>query len=249
MSTPCFYLDALGETAELKGEEARHLQKVLRMRVGDRVRLLDGQGTSGLYRVEEMCRGSVCLRRQEESYTPRPESGAIVALALSRATRRGFFMEKAVELGALGVWIWQAERSQGRLDASSAAAWRRQLVAGAKQSANPWLPELRLFEKGISELAPAAREVGNQLILPWERQEGQPMLSPKMAQAGGISIYVIGPEGGFADSELEQLFASGFVAVSLGGHVLRCETAAVLCLGIHWWASGLAAEMAGGSSP
>lgn len=245
MSMPCFYLDELAETVELKGEEARHLQKVLRMRVGDRARLLDGRGSSGIYMIGETRRGSVVLRRQEESFTPPPQSGAIVALALSRATRRGFFMEKAVELGALGVWIWQALRSQGRLDASCAGAWRRQLVAGAKQSANPWLPELRLFEGGAGELASAARARADHLILPWEKQGGLPPLSAEMAGANGVSCFVIGPEGGFAESEIEQLLAAGFKAVSLGGRVLRCETAAVLCLGIHWWASGLRAGQSG----
>ena len=65
------------------------------------------------------------------------------------------------------------------------------------------------------------------------------MLSPTMAGQRGLTVYVIGPEGGFSQRELTMLTQSGFCAVSLGTRVLRCETAATLCLGIHWWASQL----------
>lgn len=238
MSMPCFYLSGLEAEVELKGEEARHLQKVLRMRVGEKVRLLDGRGHSGIYGIAGMRKGAAFLVRESECFSPRPQSGAIMAVALSRAVRRGFFMEKAVELGALAVWIWQGARSQGRLEPHAAAAWQRQMVAGAKQCANPWLPELRVFDRGIGQVAAAARDADFR-VLPWERQDGLPLLTPDMAARSGVTVYVIGPEGGFAESELEALRCAGFEAVSLGDRVLRCETAAVLCLGIHWWASGL----------
>ena len=65
------------------------------------------------------------------------------------------------------------------------------------------------------------------------------MLAPGMAGQSGLTVYVIGPEGGFSARELDTLRVSGFAAVSLGTRVLRCETAATLCLGIHWWASQL----------
>ncbi|MDR1659993.1 MAG: RsmE family RNA methyltransferase, partial [Desulfovibrio sp.] len=54
-----------------------------------------------------------------------------------------------------------------------------------------------------------------------------------------LSVYVIGPEGGFSQRELAVLHAAGFAPASLGKRVLRCETAAALCLGLHWWASHL----------
>ena len=65
------------------------------------------------------------------------------------------------------------------------------------------------------------------------------MLTPDLAGRPGLSVYVIGPEGGFSARELDILHTAGFAAVSLGARVLRCETAATLCLGIHWWASQL----------
>ena len=69
------------------------------------------------------------------------------------------------------------------------------------------------------------------------------MLTPALAGQPGLSVYVIGPEGGFSSRELDVLKHSGFIAVSLGNRVLRCETAATLCLGLHWWASQLPEKM------
>ena len=111
-------------------------------------------------------------------------------------------------------------------------------IAGAKQSGNPWLPEVRALTGGVDELVELSR-VADQRILPWEMQENVPMLTPDLACRTGVTVYIIGPEGGFSARELDALRAAGFAAVSLGARILRCETAATLCLGIHWWASQL----------
>ena len=68
------------------------------------------------------------------------------------------------------------------------------------------------------------------------------MLTPEMAGQPGLTVYVLGPEGGFSQRELAALNNAKFTPVSLGARVLRCETAATLCLGIHWWASQLAGK-------
>lgn len=238
MSIPCFYVPQLAAEAMLEGDEARHLARVLRLLPGDRARLLDGHGGVGLYAVARIEKKAVFLQQLEFFEQPRPRSRAIMALALSRAVRRSFFLEKSVELGAEAVWIWQARRSQGRLDRSAQPAWERQLRAGAKQCVNPWLPEIRVFPGGAEEVA-AAAAIADWRLLPFEQLENVPMLQPGQAGREGCTVYAIGPEGGFAPEELACFEQAGFDRVSLGGRVLRCETAAVLCLGLHWWAAQL----------
>lgn len=220
----------------LEGQEARHLAKVLRLGPGEDVRLLDGQGREGLFRVERVAGRGVDLSPVSEILHPRPSSSAVMALAWSKATRRGFFMEKAVELGVHAVWLWQGEHSQGRLPPDVKESWHAQMIAGAKQCGNPWLPELEMLGGGADELA-ARSTSADYRILPWEQQEGVPMLTPDMAGRPGVTVYAIGPEGGFSLRELDVLRGAGFAAASLGNRVLRCETAALLCLGIHWWAA------------
>ena len=148
-------------------------------------------------------------------------------------------LQKAVELGAHAIWLWQGDHSQGKLPADAAEACRGQLIAGAKQCGNPWLPQVEALTGGVDELVRRAA-TADRRILPWEMQDTVSMLTPQLAGRPGTTVYVIGPEGGFSQRELDSLRAAQFTFVSLGARVLRCETAATLCLGLHWWASHLA---------
>ena len=243
MSVPFFYLapEYWGDTASLEGQEARHLGQVLRAEPGTEVGLLDGRGRSGIFVVRKVGKKNVQLERVSETLTPAPLSRAVVALAYSKAVRRGFFMEKSVELGAHGVWLWQGDHSQGKLSAAAEEACLGQMIAGAKQSGNPWLPEVRALSGGVDQLIHLSHSADHR-ILPWELQDGVHMLTPEMAGQPGLTVYVIGPEGGFSQRELAALKTAHFTAVSLGARVLRCETAATLCLGLHWWGSQLSGK-------
>ncbi len=222
----------------LQGTEARHLIQALRMQTGDEVHILDGQGRQGLCRITQMSKKEVSLQLVEETYFPRPCSLPIMALAWSKATRRGFFMEKAVELGVHEVWLWQGDHSQGKVPAEVKEHWQGQCIAAMKQCRNPWLPTVRVLKGGVRELIEQSADFPHK-FLPWEVQENIPMLTPSLAGQPGVSIYAIGPEGGFSAEEIQQLTISDFQTVSLGNRILRCETASLLCLGIHWWASQL----------
>ena len=244
MSVAFFYLapELWGPAANLEGQEARHLGQVLRAEPGTEVGLLDGRGRSGIFVVRKVGKKNVQLERVSETVTPAPQAQAVVALAYSKAVRRGFFMEKAVELGAHGVWLWQGDHSQGKLSATAEEACLGQMIAGAKQSGNPWLPEVRALSGGVDQLIHLSHAADHR-ILPWELQDGVHMLTPEMAGQPGLTVYVVGPEGGFSQRELAALQAAAFTPVSLGARVLRCETAATLCLGVHWWASQLAGKV------
>lgn len=222
----------------LDGQEARHMTQVLRLRAGDRVALLDGQGRAGQCRIRRISGKEALLDLLEERFAPRPSSLPVVALAFSKAARRGFFAEKAAELGAHAVWLWQGDFSQGKLPPRAADAWHAQMIAGIKQSGNLWLPEVQALAGGVEELTHHAAKADRR-ILPWELEAASSIIAPSRLGLPGVTVYVIGPEGGFSPRELAALDATGFARVSLGGRILRCETAATLCLGLHWWASQL----------
>lgn len=240
-----FYLekDKWGARLALSGAECRHAQ-ALRLKTGDEALLMDGEGRMAVCRLEKLDKREMLLEPLEIAVAPAPKTFTIVALALSKAARRGFFLEKAAELGAGAVWIWQAERSQGKITASLADNLQGQLIAGMKQSRNPWLPRLRVFGD-IGGVVEAGRQCARK-YLPYEEEDPGNMLTASMLGHSGETIFVIGPEGGIAPTELASLEKAGFRRVSLGPRVLRCETAAVLCLGLNYWASQLAAS---GSCP
>ncbi len=237
-----FYLSAdkwpskAGNLCELADSEARHLLQALRLQAGEEVIILDGEGRQGLCRIEKIAKRHATLQLLSEEFFPRPTSLPIMALAFSKATRRGFFMEKAVELGVHEVWLWQGAHSQGRVPHEVKEHWQAQCIAAMKQCRNPWLPQVRILPAGAAELVQESVACTHK-FLPYEGQDGVHMLKPEDLGQEGTSLYVIGPEGGFSQEERDLFTAHNFKTVSLGQRVLRCETAALLCLGLHWWAT------------
>lgn len=238
---PAFYYDAPlspGKNIRLVGPEAAHAH-ALRIIPDSEIELLDGCGTTAVCHVQALAKKFVDLSIVSTSFTPEPTARAILALAMSKTIRRGFVMEKAAELGAAQIWLWESARSIGRISPTSLAACQGQLIAGSTQSHNPWFPNLRNVVSMIGLFA-AADEAGITMrILPWEDQSHSAMLAPELLGIPGLTLFVIGPEGGFTREEVECFEAHNFTVVSLGRQVLRCETAASLCLGLHSWASQL----------
>ena len=226
----------------LQGQEAHHARRVLRLKTGEDVRLLDGQGREGAFRIAAMTKQEVRLEPLRVWEYPRPESSAILAAGWTKAARRGWILEKAVEFEAAGIWLWQAERSQFPVPADIKESWQGQLIAGAKQCRNPWLPELRTLPGGVQDVIAAASGCAQRLALLESDHRPSLPLGPELLACPGQTIYVVGPEGGFSPGEVEALHKAGFAGVTLGDRVLRWETAALLCLGLHWWHKGLPAQ-------
>lgn len=238
MSVPAFYLPPAewGGSLKLTGSEFNHF-RVLRLREGEKAILLDGAGREAVCEIVSIDKKDAFLKILSERTTEPPRAKPIMALALSKAVRRDFFMEKAAELGAWAIWLWRGRRSQGTLDEGLARSTEARLIAGIKQSHNPWLPQVGTFADVEAVIAASVDFPWR--VAPWEDESASRMATTGQLGQPGETIYVVGPEGGFADEEIELLRAARFETVSFGKRVLRCETAAVLCLGLHWWASQL----------
>ena len=220
----------------LEGQEAHHLTTVVRARPGEEIRLLDGQGREGLFKITGIEKHHVTLELlSEKKHTPQA-SRAILAIGWGKNARRTWLLEKAVEFEAAEIWFWQAERSQGKIPDESKDSWMNQMIAGAKQCGNLWLPEIRTLPGGIQEVLARGGDIPHRYML-WEEQAGEPLLATENMRVNAPVLYVIGPEGGFTGQEAAMLIKEGVQPLSLGRQVLRWETAALLCLGLHWWAN------------
>jgi len=218
----------------IEGEEMHHLGRVLRAKVGDTLRLFDGQGRWGIFSITEMSKKSACLERVSEQTEPAPSKPLILAAGWSKSLRRGFLLEKAVELGAREAWFWQAARSQGEVPEQGKEGWERQLIAAAKQCGSCWLPRIRTFG-GPGELIRAAGSLGSK-VLCWEQEE-KGFIDPALLAHPRGSIAVLGPEGGLEAREAALFCQHGFTPVGLGPRILRFETAAVMVMSLHLWAA------------
>ena len=236
-----FYIepDAWREPWRLTGAEAKHLAKVLRMGPGDAVHCIDGLGHEGKFTVGSVSKSAVELSPVSLSEAPEPSPRVVLAMGWTKGLRRGWLLEKAVELQAAELWFWQAERSQGRVPGEPKEAWEGKLLAGAKQCGNPRLPLLKTLSGGVDDLIEAGAGFDARLVLHEDREAGAPLGAADVTATGGV-LCVLGPEGGFAPGEAERLVDDGFAPVSLGPGVLRWETAALLALGLFWWGGGRA---------
>ena len=232
-----FYLppEQWGAPFTLEGPEAHHLDRVLRLVPGRTVRLFDGEGRSGVFCIAEKSKKSISLRLEEEFFTPKPLVEVTLACGFSKALRRGWFLEKAVELEASALWLWKGDYSQCSLPDKEKQTWKANLVSGAKQCENPWLPSLRMMPAGVADII-AEKDSFDTACMLYEGDTKGTMLTRAMLEKPGKTLLVIGPEGGFSPSEAEALTSAGIQAVSLGNRVLRWETAAIMALGLAWWA-------------
>ena len=219
----------------LKDGEAHHLVKVLRLKAGANVRLFDGKGRHGLFTVESVSKSEVLFSRQSEAFSPAPRLSCTLAAGFSKALRRGWFFEKAVELEASGLWFWEGDYSQAALPEKEKDSWKASLVAGAKQCEAAWLPELRMVQNGLAGVVSRLGDFDKSFMLYEGDTEGR-LLEREDLTGEGRLLMLVGPEGGFSPREADLARQAGVTPVSLGNRVLRWETAAVLTLGLAWWA-------------
>lgn len=229
--------ELLADTFTLGRDESRHLQTVLRIRPGERVTLFDGQGRTRRAAVTAAEKNGLSFAAEEPPQIhPRPPCAVTLFVCVSKGKRMDWTVEKAVELGVSHIVPVISDRTIVRLGAeeseNKADRWLRIAEEAARQCGAAWLPQIdppvpfkdslplvqAAFPVFVAALSPAAKPL---------RQALAASAAPP-PRAG----WFVGPEGDFTSAELDSLLAAGAVPVSLGGRVLRAETACLygLCV-------------------
>ncbi len=235
MKTRLFVSSALinGTEIELDGDRARYLSRALRARVGDIVNLFDGEGADWSAAILQISRNTVTLRvdKKLETGTESPLKIHLVQ-GISRGERMDFVVQKATELGVKRITPVITEYNVVKLDDSRALKrrdhWQKIATSAAEQSGRVRLP---LVDRPIplkNWMADKPKQVDTELIL----KPGATRSLVSVPAPETKVCVLIGPEGGFSDSEYEDAEIAGFAAVSLGPRVLRTETAAIATLAV-----------------
>ena len=224
-----------GNHAALTGAHADHLVRVLRARVGQEfdiasgavvrrgriVTIVDGQGEDG--RVE--------FELGEEVSAPSVVQVELL-LAVFKFDRMEWAIEKCTELGVSRIVPVVARRTDAHLAAASvkrAERWRRIALQASEQSRRASPPEIAApgkLQDLVSLNASALR-----IVLAESEQENL-LRNVLASDAGRETVLAIGPEGGWADDELQLFLQAGWIAASLGPTILRAETAAIAAVAI-----------------
>lgn len=223
-----------GDTVTLDGSEARHMVTVLRSEKDQTVRLFDGIGRSGLFRIVETSKKRAHLETIQLEEAPNKSSGLTLAIGWGKSKRRNYLFEKVVELRGDGILFWEANRSQGHIPSAPKETWRDKCLQAAKQCGNPFVADVSIAYNGITDLESMMPDFDH-CFLAWESNSADKTLS-HADLAKGRSLIVIGPEGGLEEFEARRLMDAGFIPVTLGDSILRWETAATYCLSLGWYA-------------
>jgi 16S rRNA (uracil1498-N3)-methyltransferase len=228
------------DTIELSEREAHHAANVLRLKEGERVVALDGQGSELGCNVQRVAKRGVTLEvYQRSKVAPLPYQ-----LTLVQAVPKGKTMEtivqKATELGAYRVVPILTDRTVTQLyedrSDSKVEKWTWIAIDAIKQCGSTWLPKIAEPIKPSQFLA-SGEKTELSLIASLQPGAKHPRLHfSDFAQDRGrrpksISVWV-GPEGDFTPAEVNMVLSSGALPITLGPLVLRSETAAFYCMSV-----------------
>lgn len=229
-----FFVDEQGivnGSACLETTDAHHAIKVLRMKIGDEVVLLDGQA---LYRASVAALDGTVVRCDIMDRLPSPEASLQITLyqGMPKADKMEWIVQKCTEVGVMAITPITMARCVSVVDAKDALKkqerWQRIAREASKQSGRAVVPQVNMpmsFAKALEQLAK------HELVLvPWEEAEGfgPGRVHERHPLIKDIAI-VIGPEGGITPEEIALLqVKAGAVPITLGKRILRTETAGLV---------------------
>jgi 16S rRNA (uracil1498-N3)-methyltransferase len=226
-----FFIDQVrkGE-AEIKGDDAHHLTRVLRVEVGQQYEITDNQ-RAWLAEVEAARKDLVRFRVIEELPPAQKLPQVTLYLALIKFERFEWAVEKATELGVTRIVPVEANRSEHGLFAGAqkrVERWRRIAREASEQSRRLRMPEVGDAVRPLEVLQDAST---HRCFLD-EEPGAKPLFSSFEFRPEDSAAVLIGPEGGWIDAERRQFIDAGWIAASLGPSILRAETAVCAALSV-----------------
>ncbi len=240
-----FYLPpehCLGDQLELSERDAKHANKVLRIKDDERISVLDGQGNDLLCQVTERDRSRVVARvLSRQSQTKLPHALTLVQ-AVTKGKSMDLIIQKATELGCQRIVPVLSERTVVQCDSEDAESkrekWQTIAVEAMKQCGQARLPKVLA---PLSVSAFLQQESASQKTLALlaslqgdathPRSRVETFREESQSAPSQITVW-IGPEGDFTPAEINLIKGGGAQAISLGPLILRSETAALYALSV-----------------
>ncbi len=216
-----------GSTITLSQEESRHCLRVLRMLPGQEAIIVDGKGTRYRAVLKDSSRKEAVFSVKETEFNvgKRPFHLHMAVAPTKNIDRFEWFLEKATECGIDEITPVICEQSERRV--IKPQRLEKILIAAMKQSLRAFLPKLN----AIAPLDAFLRQPLTDHRFIAHCGNGNKKHLGDVYSPGNDALFLVGPEGDFSDREIETVIEQGFTAISMGGHRLRTETAALaLCV-------------------
>jgi 16S rRNA (uracil1498-N3)-methyltransferase len=232
-----------GHSAIIKGQEALHIYKVLRLKQGEQIWIFDGTGIDYRCEIQNIQRENVVVRILDRfNSCAEPPINMTLFQSLPKSDKMDLIIQKSTELGVTGivpiitertVVNIQEERIQSRLK-----RWRRIALEACKQcnrSVIPHIHDILPFKESLKLIKSFQLS-----LIPWEEENERGLKEVLKPLENGIKdiCFLIGPEGGFTQEEINAARRRGGISVSLGPRILRTETAGMVLLSILMYELG-----------
>jgi 16S rRNA (uracil1498-N3)-methyltransferase len=219
----------------VKGDEVRHIRKVLRLKAGDELVVFDGVGKEYEGRIVEEGPSSVEIMVQNIFISEKESHlGVTLAQSLLKGEKMDYLIQKATELGVKEIVPFLSSRSVPRFEKTNALKrhrrWEKIAVEASKQCGRGVVPRIEPLQD-YSEMVQNISPDFLRLVL-WEKEGVRLKEILEGSEEKKQIFFIVGPEGGLNPEEVGLAKQNGFAPVTLGKRILRAETASLCFLSI-----------------
>jgi 16S rRNA (uracil1498-N3)-methyltransferase len=224
-----------GATVALAAEDLKHAGRVLRLKPGEELLIADGRGLAFRGRVVKVEAKEILA--ELETALPSTESplNLVLCPSILKGEKMDLVIRQATELGVTRIAPLSTIRSIPQpgngSDDKRLNRWRTIVRSSAAQCRRAFLPAVDSV-RTLPELLEEAKQ--SSIVVPWEEDQTTPLAAFKPQEPyprhGKALFLLIGPEGGFAPQEIEELKQNGADPVNLGPRILRSDTAAAAAI-------------------
>ena len=217
----------------LKDDEYHHMINVMRLRVGDSVVLFCGDGLDYTAQIENISKKEATLRVKEiKQNNSEIGFGLTVYQALAKGEKLSLIAQKLTEIGATGLKVFSSEFCDVKPNTARLDKLDKVVISASKQCGRSALLNAPESALKFSDLIKEIKKY-DVCYLAYENETGLTLHEDLIKHKALKNVAVIiGPEGGFSNAEAKTLTDSGAVSVSLGGRILRTETAAIFAASV-----------------
>lgn len=220
----------IGSVVHLDQQASHHLMTVLRVKIGDKITVFNGQGGEYLSVITQMNKKQVIA--QVTDFNDRDSESPLelyLAQGISRGEKMDYTIQKAVELGVKKIIPLLTERCTVKLDEDRRIKrfqhWQSIIISACEQSGRNRIPEL-LMPMSLEKSWTCMKADWNFVLSPVATAQ----LKNQPVQKQQSVLLLIGPEGGLSEVEIQLATQQGYLPLNLGPRILRTETAAVAAI-------------------
>jgi 16S rRNA (uracil1498-N3)-methyltransferase len=224
-----FFVDQIssGSTQELSGDEGHHAVKVMRLQIGEQIKIADNLGNWVSGAITEVGKKSLKINVSERGNTEHLKPELILVQAVTKSDRTKEMLELLTVAGADQIIPWQAQRCISKWKSDSTDKWLTTIRESAKQARRVKLPVLSdaVTTNQLVKLFQAEDQI---IVL---HESAQLNISQfKFVENTKRIFIIIGPEGGISEDEIAQLTSANAVVIRMGENVLRSAHAGFAAL-------------------